>query len=88
MQLGFEETVYSIVENEVSVTVIIAVFEGQLSRDIQIKLTTEDSTAAHECKCQLSLVSSRNQCKYVKLVIVIFSNIRLYFLNQTSDLWT
>ena len=61
MQLGFEETVYSIVENKVSVTVTIAVFEGQLSRDIKMKLTTEDSTTEHVCKCQLSLVASRNQ---------------------------
>ena len=62
LRIGFEETQYEVVENEGSVTVGVAVFGGQLSEEVTVRLTTEDGTAteaSESCPCHsLSLTDT------------------------------
>ena len=50
LRIGFEETLYTVVENEGTVVVAVAVFGGQLSEEVSVRLTTEDGTATEACE--------------------------------------
>ena len=45
VQIGFEETDYSVNEEDGSVTLFVRVLSGELSSDVEIGFTTRDGTA-------------------------------------------
>ena len=53
--IGFEEIQYTVGENSGSVSVVVAVLQGELSEDISVVFTTDDGTASSQCKLNLTL---------------------------------
>ena len=49
VRLGFEREVYSVVESDGAVRLVVNVISGQLSEDLVVQLTTQDSTAQGMC---------------------------------------
>ena len=43
--IGFEETVYSVLETDGSVMVPVVLLVGELSSDVMVRITTDDGTA-------------------------------------------
>ena len=55
VQIGFEQSVYEVQEEDGEVTVFVRILSGELTSDVEISFTTEDSVASGIYRCNFSI---------------------------------